>query len=179
MVFVPPVLYLRLGKWWPWWANKIELTIIIGNASKFSVISQKQNTERFTHHLHVVGSRCTFILYQLTFWKYEHFHEFKSLCQNGFTNDLHKNEFCSCFMNEAQVVFLLVFLLTYIVGSCSWFWWTWLWKSTDMNSVILMMLHTFLIWCSPWYEMMMDWFLRADESPGPSFINSAYAQMCA
>ncbi len=66
-----------------------------------------------------------------------------SLRQNGFTNDLHKNEFCSCFMNEAQVVFLLVFLLTYIVGSRSWFWeqccWTWLWKSTDMNSVILMM----------------------------------------
>ncbi len=95
----------------------------------------------------------------------------------------HKNEFCSCFMNEAQVVFLFVFLLTYIVGSRSWFWeqcwWTWLWKSTDMNSVILMMLHTFLIWCSPWYEMMMNWFLRADESPGPSFINSAYAQMCA
>ncbi len=25
---------------------------------------------------------------------------------------------------------------------------------------------TFLIWCSPWYEMMMDWFLRTDESPG-------------
>ncbi len=106
-----------------------------------------------------------------------------SLRQNGFTNDLHKNEFCSCFMNEAQEVFLLVFLLTYIVGSRSWFWeqccWTWLWKSTDMNSVILMMQHTFLIWCSPWYEMMMNWFLRADESPGPSFINSAYAQMCA
>ncbi len=79
-----------------------------------------------------------------------------SLRQNGFTNDLHKNEFCLCFMNEAQVVFLLVFLLTYIVGSRSWFWeqcWgSWLWKSTDMNSVILMMLHTFLIWCSPWYD---------------------------
>ena len=25
--------------------------------------------------------------------------------------------------------------------------------------------NTFLIWCSPWYKMM-DWFLRADESPG-------------
>ncbi len=25
---------------------------------------------------------------------------------------------------------------------------------------------TFLIWCSPWYELMMDSFLRADESPG-------------
>ncbi len=45
-----------------------------------------------------------------------------SLRQNGFTNDLHKKEFCSCFMNEAQVVFLLVFLLTYIVGSRSWLW---------------------------------------------------------
>ncbi len=29
-------------------------------------------------------------VYQLTFWKYEHFHEFESLRQNGFTNDLHK-----------------------------------------------------------------------------------------
>ncbi len=33
-----------------------------------------------------------------------------SLRQNGFTNDLHKNEFCSCFMNEAQVVFSVCFL---------------------------------------------------------------------
>ncbi len=30
------------------------------------------------------------------------FHELKSLPQNGFMNDLHKNEFCSCFINEAQ-----------------------------------------------------------------------------
>ncbi len=74
-----------------------------GSASKYGVISlPKKNTERFTHHLHLVESRSTFISYQLTFWKYEHFHEFKSLRQNGFTNDLHKNSFCWCFMNEAQ-----------------------------------------------------------------------------
>ncbi len=38
----------------------------------------------------------------VTFWKYEHIHESENLRQNGFTNDLHKNLFCSCFMNEAQ-----------------------------------------------------------------------------
>ncbi len=47
-----------------------------------------------------------------------------------------------------SVSFLLVFLLTYILGSGSWSWeqcwWMWLWKSTDMNSVILMILHPFL-----------------------------------
>ncbi len=66
----------------------------------------KMNTERFTHHLHVVGSRCKCISCQLTFWKYEHFHEFESLRQSGFLNDLYKNSFCSCFMNEAHCVVL-------------------------------------------------------------------------
>ncbi len=111
-------------------ANK--LTIKIGSASKFSVISLPQKKHRTIYAPFTRGREQVYI-YKLTFWKYEHFHEFKSLRQNGFTNDLHKNEFCSCFMNEAQVVFLLVFLLTYIVGSRSWFWeqcwWTWLWKS--------------------------------------------------
>ncbi len=68
----------------------------------------KKNTERFTHHLHVERSRCTFLSYQLTFWKYEHFHESENLRQNGSTNDLHKNSFCSCFMNEAQCVYMYI-----------------------------------------------------------------------
>lgn len=36
----------------------------------------------FMHHVRVVGSRCTFFSYQLTFWKNEHFHEFKNLNWN-------------------------------------------------------------------------------------------------
>ncbi len=58
-----------------------------------SSVCQKK-TERFTHHLHVVGSRCTFLSYQLTFWKYEHFHESENLRQSSFTNELHTNSFC-------------------------------------------------------------------------------------
>ncbi len=53
------------------------------------------------HHLHIVGSRCTFISYQLKFWKYEHLYESENLRQSGFTNDLH-NLRCSCFMNETH-----------------------------------------------------------------------------
>ncbi len=38
---------------------------------------------------------------------------------------------------------------------------------------------TFLIWCSPWYEMIMDWFLRADESPGLYLcLRSSWAPLC-
>ncbi len=38
---------------------------------------------------------------------------------------------------------------------------------------------TFLIWCSPWYEMMMDSFLRAGESPGLYLcLRSFYAPLC-
>ncbi len=38
---------------------------------------------------------------------------------------------------------------------------------------------TFLIWCSPWYEMMMDSFLRADESPGLYLcLRSSWAPLC-
>ncbi len=68
----------------------------------------KKNTERFTHHLHLVGSRCKFLSYQLTLWKYKHFHESENLRQNSFTNDLHKNSFCSCFMNEAHYIYFSV-----------------------------------------------------------------------
>ncbi len=39
--------------------------------------------------------------------------------------------------------------------------------------------NTFLIWCSPWYEMMMDWFLRADESAGLYLcLRSSWAPLC-
>jgi len=39
--------------------------------------------------------------------------------------------------------------------------------------------NTFLIWCSPWYEMMMDRFLRADESPGLYLcLRSSWAPLC-
>ncbi len=54
----------------------------------------------------MVGRRCKFISYQLTFWVYEHFHESENVQQNSFTNDLHKHSFCSCFMNEAQCVYV-------------------------------------------------------------------------
>ncbi len=54
------------------------------------------------HHLHIVGSRCKFISYQLKFWKYEYLYESENLRQNGFMNDLHKNLRCWCFMNETH-----------------------------------------------------------------------------
>ncbi len=47
-------------------------------------------TDRFTQHLHVVRSRCTFLPNQLTFRKYKHCHEYENLHQNSFTNDLYK-----------------------------------------------------------------------------------------
>ncbi len=53
-------------------------------------VSVCQKEQSFTHHLHVIRSWCTFISYQLTFWKYEHFHESEKLRQNSFTNDWHK-----------------------------------------------------------------------------------------
>ncbi len=57
------------------------------------------------------------------------------------------------------------FFLTYILGSISWSWeqcwWMWLWKWTDVISVILMSRQNdpASILCSPWYEMIMNWFL--------------------
>ncbi len=36
--------------------------------------------------------------------KIQTFHEFESLCQNGFMNYLQNNLFCSCLMNEAHRV---------------------------------------------------------------------------
>lgn len=50
----------------------------------------------------VVFVTLKFLSYQLTIWKYEHFHEFESINQNGFMTELHKNSFCSCFLNEAH-----------------------------------------------------------------------------
>ncbi len=54
-----------------------------GSASKFSIISLTKRTQ-------FCARRCTFLSYQLAFWKYKHFHESKNLRQNSFTNDLNK-----------------------------------------------------------------------------------------
>ncbi len=78
---------------------------------------------------------------------------------NTKTNSLNVNR------ENSKVFCLCFFFLTYILGSLSWSWeqcwWMWLWKWTDVISVILMSRQNdpVSILCSPWYEMIMNWFL--------------------
>lgn len=73
------------------------------NAVSSVHLKENRMSKSFLHHLHVVGSSCKFLSCQLSFWKYKHFHESENIHQNG----IHKNEFCSYFMNEVHCTVLV------------------------------------------------------------------------
>lgn len=45
------------------------------NAVSSACLKEQKIFKCLTHHLYVVGSRCKFRSYKLTFWKYKHYHE--------------------------------------------------------------------------------------------------------